>query len=85
MAQFLQQNWLWVILIGAMLAMHLGGHRHGGKSGHGVATHGGCGGHAEHGTSGREEHRDHGSTAPGQGPSDPSRTSAGPPSARDFS
>lgn len=55
MAQFLEQNLLWVILIGAMLAMHLGGHRHGAQAGHG-ATHAGCGGHALHGTLGREEH-----------------------------
>lgn len=84
MAQFLQQNWLWVILIGAMLAMHLGGHRHGGQSGQG-ATHAGCGGHAAHGTPGREEHRDHGPATPEQTASDPSRAATRPPSARDSS
>ena len=38
MWDFLSANWVWVLLIGGMLMMHL---RHGG--GHG--GHGGCGGH----------------------------------------
>lgn len=43
MANFLQQNWIWILFIAAMLAMHLGGHRHGGHSGRGGRSHGGCG------------------------------------------
>ena len=47
MIDFLQQNWIGVLFVVAMLAMHLGGHRHGGQGGH--AGHGGsmsgCGGH----------------------------------------
>ena len=38
MLEFLSNNWVWILLIGGMLFMHLGhGGRHGG--------HGGCGGH----------------------------------------
>lgn len=37
--QWLTDNWIWVLLIGGMLAMHLFGHGHGGHGGHG----GGCG------------------------------------------
>ena len=85
MAQFLQQNWLWVILIGGMLAVHLGGHRHGGHSGHGGATHGGCGGHAAHGSAGHEEHQDHEPAEPEQAPVDPQRTAPRFPSVRDAS
>ena len=47
MIDFLQQNWIGVLFVVAMLAMHFGGHRHGGQGGH--AGHGGsmsgCGGH----------------------------------------
>lgn len=84
MTQFLQQNWVWVILIGAMLAMHLGGHRHGGQPGHG-ARHAGCGGHAAHRTSGREEQQDHGPATTEQTDPDPSRTATRSHSARDAS
>jgi hypothetical protein len=39
--EWLTQNWIWVALIGGMIAMHLFGHRgHGGHGGH----RGGCGG-----------------------------------------
>ena len=49
MAGFIQQNWVGIIFVAAMLAMHLGGHRRGGHSGRGVR--GGCGaGHARQGT-----------------------------------
>lgn len=48
MSDFLQQNWVGILFVVAMLAMHFGGHRHGGQRGH--AGHrgmmGGCGGHA---------------------------------------
>lgn len=85
MAQFLQQNWLWVILIGGMLAMCFGGHRHGGQSGHGGATHRGCGGHAAHGSPGHEELQDHQSAAPGQTATDPDGAPSRSPSVRDAS
>ncbi len=49
MAGFIQQNWVGIILVAAMLAMHLGGHRHGGHNGRGLR--GGCGaGHPRQGT-----------------------------------
>jgi hypothetical protein len=49
MAGFIQQNWVGIILVAAMLAMHLGGHRHGGHGGPGLG--GGCGaGHPRQGT-----------------------------------
>jgi hypothetical protein len=83
MAQFLQQNWLWVILIGGMLAMHFGGHRHGGQPGHGGGTHGGCGGHAAHGTPGREEHQDHEPPTRGQAPGGPGASTPGSTSVHD--
>jgi hypothetical protein len=37
MLEYLSANWVWMLLVGAMLWMHLG---HGGHGGHG-----GCGGH----------------------------------------
>lgn len=40
MWQFLSANWIWFLLIGAMLWMHLGHGRHGGQ--------GGCGGGHQH-------------------------------------
>ena len=59
MAQFLQQNWIGISLIGVMLAMHLGGHRRsggqGGHGGHGGLMHGGCGSHAGHRTAARDD------------------------------
>lgn len=45
MITFLSANWLWIVLIGGMLVMHLG---HSGQ-GSGGCGHGGHGGHAEHG------------------------------------
>lgn len=42
MWDFLSANWLWILLIGGMVWMHLG---HGGHGGHG-----GCGGHHQSGT-----------------------------------
>ena len=46
MWQFLTQNWVGIAFVAAMLAMHLGGHRHG-AGGHGAGF-GGCGSHAGH-------------------------------------
>jgi len=42
--EWLSQNWVWLLFIGAMVAMHLFGH--GGHGGHGKTSggHGGCGG-----------------------------------------
>lgn len=41
--EWLQQNWFWVVVFVAFVAMHLFGHGgHGGRGGHG--GHGGCGG-----------------------------------------
>ena len=47
MIDFLQQNWIGMLFVVAMLAMHFGGHRHGGQAGHGGhgGTMRGCGGH----------------------------------------
>jgi hypothetical protein len=46
MLEFLSSNWVWILLIGGMLFMHLGhGRAHGG--------HMGCGGH-QHSGSGHE-------------------------------
>ena len=42
MLEYLSANWVWILLIGAMLWMHLGHSGHSGHSGHG--GHGGCGG-----------------------------------------
>jgi len=45
MLEFLSGNWLWILLIGGMMFMHLGHGGHGGGSGEaGHAGHGGCGG-----------------------------------------
>lgn len=57
MVRWLSANWIWVVVIGGMLWMHLGMHR--GHGGHGGHTHGGHGdtpsqqqptavGHADH-------------------------------------
>lgn len=43
MLNFLSSNWIWIVLVGGMLWMHLGHGGHGGRGGHG-----GCGGH-QHG------------------------------------
>lgn len=62
MIGFLTANWVWILLVGAMLWMHLG---HGGHSGHG--GHGGCGGgHQNGGTAQPDdqvEHPHHGGRA----------------------
>lgn len=52
MIAFLSTNWIWILLIGAMLFMHLGhgGHRSHGAAGGGKDSVGGCGGgHGGHG------------------------------------
>lgn len=54
MLAFLSANWLWIVLVGGMLFMHLGHGSHGmghgarGKDADGNVTggHGGCGTHA---------------------------------------
>lgn len=64
--EWLAGNWIWIVLIGGMFAMHLFGHGghggHGGRGGRGGGHggghggHGGCGGgnggHPDHGTGG---------------------------------
>jgi hypothetical protein len=51
MIEFLAANWLWIVLIGAMVLMHRGG----GCGSHG--SHGGHGGHAGHGNRGSQRER----------------------------
>ena len=47
MVRWLSANWIWVVVVGGMLWMHLGMHRgHGGHGGRG--GHGGNSGHAGH-------------------------------------
>lgn len=42
--QWIIDNWLTLVLVGGMLAMHLFGHGHGGHGGHGGHSgHDGCG------------------------------------------
>lgn len=58
MIRFITANWIWFVLIGAMLLMHRGHRGHGG--GHG----GGCGGHGHNqqgsaDTDQRTGHEDH--------------------------
>ena len=69
MLEFLSNNWLWILLIGGMMFMHLGHGGHGGHGGGGGGSgqaghtgHGGCGGHQHSG------HRDQTSAdqTPGQ-------------------
>jgi len=36
--QWLSENWVWILLIGGMAAMHLFGHGHGGHGSHGKGT-----------------------------------------------
>lgn len=68
--RWLSANWVWLVVIGGMLWMHLGMHRghggsHGGHGGHG----GGCGGHGGHDGEhegpelSRKSHNHEGSTA----------------------
>ena len=77
MLEFLSNNWLWILLIGGMLVMHLG-HAGGHGAGHGAGQggHGGCGGGHQH--SGHQ-HSDHRHSDAGQGnrsdqPATPSTT-----------
>ena len=64
MLEFLSSNWLWILLIGGMLFMHLG---HGGHGGHGGGT--GQAGHAGHGGCGGHQHSgDHDETSAGETP-----------------
>ncbi len=56
--QWLTDNWIWILLIGGMLAMHLFGHGgHGGHGGRGNGGHGGHGGHGGGCGSGRHRHK----------------------------
>ena len=60
MLEFLSSNWLWILLIGGMLFMHLGhGRGHGGQMG--------CGGH-QHSGSGHQSADEH---SAGDRPADP--------------
>lgn len=62
MLEFLSSNWLWILLIGGMLFMHLGhGRGHGG--------HMGCGGH-QHSGSGQQAADE---ASAGDRPADPHR------------
>lgn len=63
MLDFLSANWLWILLIGGMLYMHLG---HGGHGGHG-----GCGGHGGHAHS--NDQHDTSTEQPADRPHDPAR------------
>ena len=56
MLEFLNNNWLWILLIGSMVLMHLG--HGGGHGGHG--GHGGCGGGHQH--SGHQHPAEHEAT-----------------------
>ncbi|QUW85554.1 hypothetical protein SMIR_41605 (plasmid) [Streptomyces mirabilis] len=69
MTGFLTSNWIWILLIGAMLVMHLG-HRHGGHGGGGGT--GGCGGGGGHvGHDARQDdHTGHGDRGGRAGPPD---------------
>lgn len=61
MAEFLQQNWIGILFVVAMMVMHLGGHRHAGQSGGHGGHGGGCGaghpGHPRATTDGHEGHQ----------------------------
>ena len=70
MLEFLSSNWLWILLIGGMVFMHLGHGGHGGHGGQGGGSgqaghggHGGCGGHQHSG--------DHNETSAGETPKQP--------------
>lgn len=83
MLGYLSANWIWILLIGGMLVMHLGHGRHG--HGHGGGG-GGCGGHgASH--DGHEPGMDasgagdHGHPGGSAGPAQPAPAAPGPASA----
>ena len=70
MLEYLSSNWLWILLIGGMVFMHLGHGGHGGHGGQGGGSgqaghggHGGCGGHQHSG--------DHDETSAGEMPGQP--------------
>ena len=47
---WLSRNWIWLVLVGGMLWMHLGMHRgHGGHSGHSMSQQPPRPGHEDHG------------------------------------
>ena len=77
MIDFLQQNWIGMLFVVAMLAMHFGGHRHGGHGGHAGrgGTMRGCGGHPV--TRPHEHASQGGSSSPG--PTPPARSSVPDP------
>ena len=66
MLEFLSANWIWILLIGGMLFMHLGHGGHGGGMG--------CGGHSHSGH--REGHAD--GSAEGSSEGDRSRAAEFP-------
>jgi hypothetical protein len=69
MADCFQQNWIGILFVAAMLAMHLGGQRRGGHSG---GMHGGCAaGHPGRKNRGRAEQA-------GAGRPDPTRDAVNP-------
>lgn len=77
MVDFLQRNWIGILFVVAMLAMHFGGHRHGdrgGHAGHGGMMRGGCGGQTS--TRSHEHASEAGRTSPD---STPPRSSAPDP------
>lgn len=63
MLEFISANWLWILLIGGMVFMHLGHGGHGGQGGHGgCGSHGGHSGHSEHSGHGSRGQEDRGSS-----------------------
>lgn len=60
MLDFLSGNWMWILLVGGMLFMHLG-------HGHGHSGHMGCGGH-QHSENGHPSTAERSAVG---GPSDP--------------
>jgi len=59
MMEWVSENWIWLLLGGAMIGMHLFGHGgHGGRGGHGGGHGGGggcCGGHGKDKGAGADE------------------------------
>lgn len=80
MIDFLQQNWVWILFVVAMLAMQLGGHGHGAHGGH--SGMGGCGGHSVSGSGAHQGHHEHAGSHVGDQPlpkvPDPTRDAHSP-------
>lgn len=77
MFEYIQRNWVGVLLVVGVLAMHLGGHRHGGHGQltHGCGGHDGQGGHEQDGQ--RQRHAGASVSRPGSGRPVPSQTDWG--------